>query len=141
MPGQLLDGRLRERPDGQGVDVLADHPGEVGHALADAEADVLAVEEQRIAAELGDRRLEADAGPERGLVEDQAQGPAGEPLRAARPLRSSRFRAEARSSNSAASGALMSNRSMKCRTTGRTSRVVVSCQLSANFIGFGQPSN
>ena len=46
------------------------------------EADVLAVEEDRVAAELGDRRLEADAGPQRGLVEDQAQGPAGQELRA-----------------------------------------------------------
>ena len=78
--GQLLDRRLRERPDGQGVDVLADHPGEVGHALADAEADVLAVEEQGVAAELGDRPLEAHPGPQRGLVEDQAQGPAGQEL-------------------------------------------------------------
>ena len=32
--GQLLDRRVREGPHGQGVDVLADHAGEVGDALA-----------------------------------------------------------------------------------------------------------
>ena len=76
MPGQLLDGRVREGPDGQGVDVLADDPGEVGDALAAPQADVLVAEEDRVAAELGDRRLEADAGPQRGLLEDQAERPA-----------------------------------------------------------------
>ncbi len=86
VPGQLLDGRVRERPDGQGVDVLADHPGEVGDALADAQADVLAAEEDRVAAQLGDRRLEADAGPQRGLLEDQAERPARQERRPAPAL-------------------------------------------------------
>ena len=63
-------------PHGQGVDVLADDAGEVGDALADAQADVLAAQEDRVAAELGDRRLEADAGAQRRLLEEQPERPA-----------------------------------------------------------------
>ena len=37
-------------------------------------------QEQGVAAELGDRRLERDAGPERGLVEHQAEHPPGQKL-------------------------------------------------------------
>ena len=70
---EFLDGRVRVGPDRQGVDVLADHAREVGEAFAAAHADVLVAEEDRAAAELGDRRLEADPGPERRLLEDQAQ--------------------------------------------------------------------
>src|SRR5437899_2648510 len=75
MPRQLLDRGMSEGPDRQGVDVLADHPREVGDALAAPHADVLVAEEDRAAAELRDRRLEADPRPQRRLLEDQAQRP------------------------------------------------------------------
>ena len=41
--GQLFDGGVRKGADGQGVDVLAQDPGEVDDALADAQPHVLAV--------------------------------------------------------------------------------------------------
>ena len=73
---QLLDRRVGEGPDGQRIEVLAEDAGEIDDALADAQADVIAPEEDGIPAQAGDGRLEADPGPERGLLEDQAQGPA-----------------------------------------------------------------
>src|SRR5262249_2723666 len=54
-------------------DVLADDAGKVGEAVAAPHADVLVAEEDRAAAELGDRGFEADPGPQRRLFEDQAQ--------------------------------------------------------------------
>jgi hypothetical protein len=54
-----------EGAGGEGVDVLAEDAREVGDGLALAEADLLAGEEDRAAAELVDRRLEADSGAQR----------------------------------------------------------------------------
>jgi len=78
VPGQLLDGRVGVGPHGEGVDELADHAREIGHALPDPEAHVLAAEEDRVAAELRNGGLETDAGPHRRLLEDHPQRPAGQ---------------------------------------------------------------
>ena len=110
MPGQLLDGRVGEGPDGQGVDILAEDPGEVGDALADAQADVLAAEEDRVAAQPGDRRLEADAGAQRRLLEDQARA-SGPEQRRPRP-----------SARRASAGCVRSIRRRPPRPRGRTGR-------------------
>ena len=63
-----------KRPQHHGIDVLAEGAGEVGHALALAEADRrLPPRKMLAAAELGHRRLEADARAQRRLLEDHAQ--------------------------------------------------------------------
>ena len=56
-----------------GIDVLAEDAGEVGHALALAQADLAAAQEDAGAAELGHGRLEADARAQRRLLEDHAE--------------------------------------------------------------------
>ena len=59
------------------VDVLAQHAAEIGDALAAAEADVVA-QEERAAAQVGHGRLEADAGAQRLLLEEQGHHAAGQ---------------------------------------------------------------
>ena len=70
---QLFDGRVSERPDGHRVDVLAQDPCEIGDALANAKADVLAAQEDRVSPQPRHRRLEAHTGPQRGLLEQEAE--------------------------------------------------------------------
>ncbi len=64
---------MAERPQHHGIDVLAHGAGEVGDALARAQAGLVARQEDAGAAELGDGRLEADARPQRRLLEDQPE--------------------------------------------------------------------
>ena len=72
---------MRERPNGQGVDVLAQDPREVGDAFARSQPHVLAAEEDRIAAQAGDCRFEAHAGAQRRLLEQKPQAAAREQQR------------------------------------------------------------
>ena len=67
----------RVGPDHDDVDVLAEHAAEIGDALAAAETDVLA-EEERAAAEVDHRRLEAHARPQRLFFEEQGHHAAGQ---------------------------------------------------------------
>ena len=71
--GELLDGGVAEDAQHHGIDVLAHDAGEVGDALARAQADLVAAEEDAGAAQLGHGRLEADARAQRRLLEDQAE--------------------------------------------------------------------
>ena len=73
-----IDGRhVRVGPQDDDVNIFAQHAAEIGDALAAAETDVLA-EEERTAAEVDHRRLEAHAGPQRLLLEEQGHHPAGQ---------------------------------------------------------------
>ncbi len=65
------------RADHDDVDVLAEHAAEIGHALARAEADVVA-QEQAVAAQVDHAGLEADARPQRRLFEQQRHHAAGQ---------------------------------------------------------------
>ena len=51
-------------------DLAAEHPGDVLDGLADADAGQLAVDQHRVAAELGDAGAEGHLGAQRRLVED-----------------------------------------------------------------------
>ncbi len=53
MAGQLLDDRLGKRADGQDIDILADHPGEIRDAFADPQSHVLPPEEDGISPQPG----------------------------------------------------------------------------------------
>ena len=75
--GDFLDRGVLLRADDDHVDHFAQHAGEVGDALALAEADVVA-EHDAAAAQVGDAGLEADPRPQRLLLEQQGQRPAGQ---------------------------------------------------------------
>ena len=68
--GQLSDGVVVFRANDDHVDILAQDPTEIGHALALPESDIGA-QEHRATAELRHTALEADAGPERLFLEQQ----------------------------------------------------------------------
>ena len=72
MLGKLEHGLVLKRPQHDGIDVLAERAGDVGHAFARAHA-AIAGQKNAAAAELGDGRLEADARPQRRLLEDHAE--------------------------------------------------------------------
>ena len=76
--GEVLDVLLGEGADHDAVDVAAHHVGGVLDRLADAELDVVGVEEDGLGAELLDAHLEAHPGARRGLHEDHGDGAAGE---------------------------------------------------------------
>src|SRR5581483_10847885 len=71
--GEVLDGLMPEGAQDDAVDILADGAGEIGQALAGAQARFLAGHEDAGAAELGHGGGEADARPQRRLFEDQGE--------------------------------------------------------------------
>ena len=75
--GQFFQSALSEGAHGDGVDVTAEYPGDIGDALALAQADFGGGKVHRLAAELFHRQFEADAGTQRGFLEDEGQGFAG----------------------------------------------------------------
>ena len=79
--GQLHDRRVGEGARRDGVDVAAEHARHVLHGLALAHADLVPAEVDRAPAEVHHRQLEAHAGAQRGLLEDERQGAAAEALR------------------------------------------------------------
>ena len=70
--GELHDRRVPLGPHDDHVDHFAEHAGEIGDALALAEAGVLA-QHDAAAAQVGHAGLEADARPQRRLLEQQRQ--------------------------------------------------------------------
>ena len=75
--GQLGQSVVVIGADDDQIDVLAQHPGEIGHALSGAKADVVA-QEQAAAAQMAHARLEADPSPQRGLFEQQGHHAPGQ---------------------------------------------------------------
>ena len=81
----LVDARLRVGAPDDDRGLAAEHPGHVGDRLAHADAGQLAVDEHRVAAELGDAGGERRLGAQGGLVEDHRdRARAGERLRVVR---------------------------------------------------------
>src|SRR5579864_8646871 len=78
MPRKFFDGCMREGAYGEGVNVLARDPREVGDALAAAESDIFSAQKDRIPTQVRNRCLEADAGAQRGLLEHQPERPPGQ---------------------------------------------------------------
>ena len=76
--GELLDLGLLERPDHQCREEAGEDERRVAVRLAARELELGCREEQRHPAELRDPDLECDARSGRGLVEDEADRPAGE---------------------------------------------------------------
>ena len=77
-PGQLLDLGVVVGADHDAVHVAREHAGGIGDRLAAADLDVLAGEEEGLAAELVGADLKGDAGPGGRLGEDHGQGFPGE---------------------------------------------------------------
>ena len=75
---QLLDLGMVERADHDPVDVAGKHAGGIRDWLTTADLDVLAGEEQGLAAQLVGADLKGNAGAGRGLGEDHRQRLAGE---------------------------------------------------------------
>src|SRR5690606_3863933 len=76
--GQLLEEPVVEPPGAEDRVVAGQHPGDVGDRLALAAADLLAPERDRVTAELHDRHLGRVPGPQRRLLEVQADRAPGE---------------------------------------------------------------
>ena len=75
--GELFQTRMVRRPADDHVNVLAEHLGEIGGRFALPPADLL-TQKQRAAAQVGHRRLEADAGPHRRALEQERLHAAGQ---------------------------------------------------------------
>ena len=84
MLGNFDDRLMAIGADDDHVGVLAQDAGEIGDALAAAEAGVVA-QKHRTAAEMGHARLEAHPRAQRRLLEHQGHHPAGQ-KRLAQPL-------------------------------------------------------
>jgi hypothetical protein len=70
---QLLDDRVLERTDDDGVEVGGEDERGVPEALAPPELELVAAERQRRPAQVGHRRGEADPRPRRRLVEHEPE--------------------------------------------------------------------
>ena len=73
-PGELLDVRVRERPDHDAVHVPGQYARGVGNRFPAAKLHVARREEERVAAELEGPDLEGDTCPGGGLHEDHREG-------------------------------------------------------------------
>ncbi len=83
--GQTLHGSVVKGTVENGIHVAAEHAGRVLHRLPSPQLQVLRIQEQRRAAELGHPDLEGDAGSRGGLLEDHGQGLAQEGFAGACP--------------------------------------------------------
>src|SRR5262249_44264465 len=70
---QFFDGRMSKRSHCHCVDILAQDPGEIGDALTDPKADILASQEDRVATQACDRRLEAYTSAQRRFFEQKSE--------------------------------------------------------------------
>ena len=86
--GKTLDAVLTERPDDYRVDIAGQDASGVFHGLAAAELQFVPAQDDRVSAHRRDRRFEGDAGPGRGLLEDEGDLATLEPVhpRARLPL-------------------------------------------------------
>ena len=109
----LRQRRLGEGPPDDRRRLAAEHPGGVGHRLALADAGQPAVDDHRVAAELGDAGRERALGPQGRLVEQHrdAARPGVTACRRTGPPSA----ASARSSTWACSAGLRSSSARKCR--------------------------
>ena len=76
--GQLLDRRLREGADGDGIEIQRQRARGVADRLATTHLELIGPEHDRQHAEHPGRRLEADPCPGRWLVEDHPEPTAGQ---------------------------------------------------------------
>ena len=74
MVGQLLQPVLAVRAPDDGAHLSPHDPGHVGDGLAGADLGEVAVDDHRVAAELGDTRGEGQLGAQGRLVEDDGHG-------------------------------------------------------------------
>ena len=109
-----IDGRLMAiGADHDDVGIFAQDAGEIGDALAAAEAGLVA-QEDRAAAEMGHAGLETDPRAQRGFLEDQGHDPARQ-QRLAQPFSHFCFRSSVIEKMRSISAAVTSARVSKCR--------------------------
>lgn len=84
--GQPRDGLVGAGADHDRVDVAGEDAGGVANRLAARELHLIAAEDDRVRAQLGDPDLEADPRPRRGLLEDEGDAAAGERIGVGAPL-------------------------------------------------------